>query len=139
MPIRSCDIADGISIFLPIKIINPHTGKELRTEGLVDTGASSCAIPASMATILGHNLKSGRFGCVGTGNGDSESYGHTTTISVYHPLDSDSGVEIFIMENVVIDYMPCLPIVLLGVDGFLSKFLLSIDYPNKKFSMVKGR
>jgi hypothetical protein len=35
-----------------------------------------------------------------------------------------------------VDYMPNLHIPLLGVKSFLSNFILTVDYPNKVFSLT---
>ena len=45
--------------WLPVTVINPHTNKKIRVLGLIDTGADECALPASYAIILGHNLQLG--------------------------------------------------------------------------------
>jgi hypothetical protein len=39
------------------------------------------------------------------------------------------------MENTPVDFLPNLNVVLLGASNFLSQFILTIDYPNKKFSI----
>ena len=63
MPIRDCPFTDCGNIsrpILPINIINPHKGNNYRTFGIIDTGADECAIPASVAPILEHDLQSGQ-------------------------------------------------------------------------------
>lgn len=94
---------------------------------LIDTGADECAFPATFAEPLGHNLQAGFQKNVITGNGITSAYGHTVNIKAYD----------FLAENVVIDFMPNLFVPLLGVKSFLSSFELNIDYPGKKFSIVK--
>jgi len=37
---------------LPIRIINPYTRKGYKTFGLIDTGADDCAVPSVFAPIL---------------------------------------------------------------------------------------
>jgi hypothetical protein len=117
-------------------IINPHTGKFIRTNGLVDTGASECAIPAVFSNMLGHNFNAGILKHNSTGNGMAECYGHTSTIIIYHPQQPNNKI-LYTINNVIIDCMPNLPVVLLGVNGFLSNFILSIDYPKRIFSIIK--
>ncbi len=39
---------------LPISITNPYTGLSLFQWALIDTGADVCAVPAWIATALGH-------------------------------------------------------------------------------------
>ncbi len=56
MPFRDIPFQSFNSIYspwLPIKIVTPHTGQEYSTFGLIDTGASACAIPADLAPMLG--------------------------------------------------------------------------------------
>jgi predicted aspartyl protease len=93
---------------------------------LIDTGADECAFPASFAPILGHNLQNGQLKRVSTGNGITTAYSHTTRIVV----------EDFSTQDVLVDFMPNLSIPLLGVKSFLSNFILTLDYPNKVFSLL---
>lgn len=123
------------SVSLPIRFINPHNGKSIKTNGLIDTGASDCAMPADLAKILGLNLKKSVSKEITTGNGIAIAYGHKTTIEIFHPEKTNEII--YKLENVVIDFMPCINIVLLGVNGFLSEFSLSIDYPNQTFSLIR--
>ncbi len=137
MPLRNCPLTSIYEgslprIILPIRIINPHNNKHYKTRGIIDTGADDCSIPAGIAKILGHILKSGIVDIAGTAGGDCVTYKHTTTIEVLHP---DTDEVIYSMENVLIDYMPKLQEVLLGVSGFLEKFILEINYPNNVFSL----
>ena len=45
--------------YLPVTFINPENQKELNVYALIDTGADECALPASFASPLGHNLQAG--------------------------------------------------------------------------------
>lgn len=112
--------------FLPITIINPDTQMQLKAYALVDTGADECAFPASFAPILGHNLQAGQLRRISTGNGMTIAYGHTVRIVI----------EDFSTQDVLVDFMPNLSIPLLGVKSFLSNFILTVDYPNKTFSLL---
>jgi hypothetical protein len=47
-------------------------------------------------------------------------------------LQGEPGVTI---DKTLIDFMPNLYVVLLGVKSFLSKFILTINYPSQKFSI----
>jgi predicted aspartyl protease len=120
--IRPGDIARP---FLPVTIVNPETPKEIRVYALIDTGADECAIPASFASLLGHNLQAGQLKRISTGNGITIAYSHTTRIIV----------EEFSTQDVLVDFMPNLSIPLLGVRSFLSNFILTVDYPSKQFSL----
>ena len=111
--------------YLPVTIINPGTGNRLKVFALVDTGADECALPASFASILGHNLQMGQQKKVNTGNGVTIAYGHNTRIAI----------EGFATQDVLIDFMPNLVIPLLGVRSFLGNFILTVDYPSGVFSL----
>jgi predicted aspartyl protease len=140
MPIRNCPIYsfpdNKNTLILPIKIINPRNSKFMKTWGLVDTGASECALPSRIADLLGHDLIMGKMKEINTGNGMAQAYCHTSTIEVYHPQHLNDP-SIFRMENVLIDFMLNLDVPLLGVRGFLSKFILKINYPKRIFSLIK--
>jgi predicted aspartyl protease len=104
-----------------VTIINPETHKEIRVSALIDTGADECAIPASFAPLLGHNLQAGQLKRISTGHGITIAYSHTTRI--------------ISTQDVLVDFMPNLSIPLLGVRSFLSNFILTVDYPSKQFSL----
>lgn len=111
--------------FLPVRIANPDSNKSIRVYALIDTGADECALPATFASILGHNLFAGQQRKISTGNGVTIAYGHTTRIII----------EKFSTQDVLIDFMPNLNVPLLGVRSFLSNFVLHIDYTQKVFSL----
>lgn len=111
--------------YLPVIIVNPATGKRLSVFALLDTGADECAFPASFAPLLGHDLQSGQQKKISTGNGTTVAYGHTSRLEI-------PG---FKTQEVVVDFMPNLFIPLPGVRSFLANFVLTIDYPNKTFSL----
>jgi len=113
--------------WLPVTIINPHTNKKLRMCGLIDTGADECALPASYAVLLGHNLQAGYPKEINTGNGKTLAYSHTVRIEIPD----------FTVQETLIDFMPNLNVPLLGVKSFLSNFMLIIDYPELTFSLQK--
>ena len=112
--------------YLPITIINPGTEIQIKVYALVDTGADECAFPASFAPLLGHNLQAGQLKRISTGNGITIAYSHTNRIVI----------EGFSTQDVLIDFMPNLYIPLLGVNSFLSNFVLAVDYPKKVFSLL---
>lgn len=136
MPLTECPFIlwpDGIyRPTLQIQIINPHTGKNLRTHGLIDTGADECAVPGVYADLLGHNLLAGEQKKLSTGNGEAVGYSHTTRFEIFNPSD---GKVAYIINDTPIDFMLNLHVILLGVHSFLSKFILHIDYPRKIFSI----
>ena len=99
----------------------------MKVLGLIDTGADECALPASYAAILGHNLQAGTAKEINTGNGKTMAYSHTVRIEI-----SD-----IVIKETLIDFMPNLYVPLLGVKSFLSNFVLTVDYLQKKFSLEK--
>lgn len=124
---------------LPIQIINPATKQFLHAWGLIDTGADDCALPASFAQILGHNLQAGAIKQIGTGNGVTNAYAHTTRVNIFH---YDSKTKTFDQTKIVhtikdtpVDFMPNLQCILLGVNNFLSGFILTVDYSKLVFSI----
>lgn len=113
--------------WLPLTIKNPHTNQTINVYGLIDTGADECAVPAHYAPIIGHNLQAGTQKSINTGNGVTIAYAHTLCFETY-------GIKI---ENVLIDFMPNLNVVLLGVKSFLCNFTLTVDYKKSIFSLKK--
>jgi len=137
MPLRNCPFLklsedDIPRPILPIKIINPHTGLSYATFGIIDTGADECAIPAGIASILGHNLQAGSTKIIGTGNGETIAFSHTTKFEIYHPFSFKLA---YTIKDTPIDFMPNLHVLLLGVNSFLGKLILNINYPRKVFSI----
>lgn len=112
-------------VALPIIVINPSTRKKIRTYGIIDTGADECAFPAQYTPLLGHNLQKGYPKKVNTGNGETIAYSHTVNLQIYD----------LVIKNILVDFLPNLNIPLLGVNSFLSRFVLTIDYPNSSFSL----
>lgn len=127
--------------YLPIKIINPATGQFILQWGQIDTGADECALPAWIAQQLGHNLTDGKAKQIGTGNGTTMAYAHTTVIEIFK-LDGvgaiDNTTVVHTIPNTPIDYMPNLHCVLLGVKSFLGQFKLTVDYPHTCFSIQRS-
>jgi len=113
--------------WLPVTIVNPHADKEVGVLGLIDTGADECALPASYADILGHNLQKGISKEINTGNGQTVAYSHTVRIKM----------DDFVIGDILIDFMPNLYVPLLGVKSFLSRFVLTVNYPKLAFSLEK--
>lgn len=103
-----------------------------RIWGIIDTGADDCAIPAEYATLLGHDLLKGISKNIATGNGTTKAYSHTTTFEIFNPANNEL---IYKIAKTPIDFMPNLHVVLLGVNNFLSKFILEINYPKQTFSI----
>lgn len=111
--------------YLPVTIINPERGNRIKIFALIDTGADECALPASFAPMRGHNLQAGEQKKINTVNGMTVAYRHTSRLEL----------EGFATQDVLIDFLPNLFIPLLGVRSFLGNFILTINYPNKTFSL----
>jgi predicted aspartyl protease len=136
MPISNfpfTDIGDGFARpFLLTRIVNPLNGYNVLCFGLVDTGADDCAVPASFAKSLGHDLLAGSIRGIDTGNGTASAYAHTVKFEILHPV---SQKPLYAIQDTPVDFMQNLPLVLLGTKNFLSRFILTIDYPRKSFSI----
>lgn len=130
-PFKSIRPGDTPRPWLPIRIINPGNKLIQNAYGLIDTGADECAIPASYAQLLGHNLQSGLTKKIKTGNGITTAYSHTAALDI---LDF-KGDNIFRIEETLVDFMPNLHVVLLGVNSFLSRFILTMNYPDQTFTL----
>jgi hypothetical protein len=102
--------------------------------GLIDTGADECAVPAYIASIIGHNLSGGGGKQIRTGNGLTTAFSHTTWLEIFHPATHQL---LFTTADTSIDFLPNLHMILLGVKSFLSQFILTVDYPQKNFSIRK--
>lgn len=138
MPIRDCPFTqcDGniFRPFLPVRIINSKTRKGLLTLGLIDTGADECSIPGDLAKVLEYDLATGKKKEIFTGGGKIVALSHLTRFEILHP---ESGKVVYTTPDTPIDFLPDLHVVLLGVNSFLSRFVLNIDYPRKVFSITR--
>lgn len=137
MPLKDCQFIkispdDIFRPALPIRIINPHTNKSFFSYGIIDTGADECAIPAEIASILGHKLDAGIKKDISTGNGITAAYSHTTKFEVFHSNTLDLALTI---NNTPVDFLPNLHVILIGVKNFLGNYVLNIDYPRERFSI----
>ncbi len=122
--------------WLPVKIINPLTGRYISTYGLVDTGADECSLPADFAKQLGHDLGKGTRKEVDTAGGKTEVYSLTTTIEILNLKDRKAA---YTIRDTPIDFARGLKVVLLGVKNFLDRFTLKVEYPAKVFSIKSGK
>ena len=125
IPLRKVSQADIARPWLGVIITNPHTGKRVKVWGIIDTGADECALPAAYAELLGHKLQAGSTKEINTGNGVTIAYSHTIKIETAE----------FSIKETLIDFMPNLHVPLLGVQSFLSNFILTINYPEGFFTL----
>ena len=114
--------------WLPVLISNPSTGRATGTWGLLDTGADSCLFPARIATSLGHKLKGpGVKLNVTSGIEQTEvvTYKHSFRIGLLSP---DRRSIVWRSRRLQIDCAESDPPVILGVDDFLARFRVTVDY-----------
>lgn len=131
----SDDFARSKKLELPIKIINPENGKSLSVIGVIDTGARCCTFPGLIARTLDFPLdeeSKNKFGTQGISGEPVTSYKHIVKIEVYDSkrmkvLRSMDIIASFLEKN---DIPP-----LLGVDMFLERFNINIDYIGKQFEL----
>jgi len=137
-PFRTSTQIPFPSPILPIRFANPHNDLDFLTWGLIDTGAAESAVPEHIAKTLGHDIHSVRpmsgFGA----SGNFDVYPHTFKIDIF----KINGKGIVNTNEVVYTIPQCrigvvcnLPFVLLGVKEFLSRFVLLVDYKNKRVSV----
>jgi len=141
-PFQAQGVFSEPSPILPILITNPDTGTKFRTWGLVDTGAAATVIPAYIARIIGHDVEvvAPAFGR-GAG-GQFNVYPHTCSIEFFS-MDGNGIVN----ENDIVITIPPRYIgitdnvdrVLLGVQDFLKRYILKIDYPRQIISIRHPR
>lgn len=116
--------------YLNVEYINPHNSKHFKAIALIDTGADHCIIPAEFAEILGHNLELGEPTQASGISGEPVTlYKHTMQIKVH-------GHE-FVTKEIKIAFCgdEQLKKPILGVRTFLSNFVLTVNYPNKTYSL----
>ena len=113
---------------LPIKVINPGNGQSVIAWGLVDTGADATLLPASLTASVGHSLKADGVKkniTSGIENTSVTAYGHTFILELLGP---DIKTVVWKSSAMNIDCVETEPPILLGVEGFLCHFKLTIDY-----------
>jgi hypothetical protein len=59
-------------------------------------------------------------------------HAHTTKFEIFHPI---SQKLVYTIEDTPIDFLPNLHIVSLGINSFLGRFIMKIDYPQRVFSI----
>jgi len=123
-------------VFVPIRVINAESGASRLTYGLLDTGASSCVFPCSLAVGTGHSLKGigvkSSLIC-GIEQRQIPSYLHTFIIELFSPAGTRV---VWRSPHVQVHCVEHEPSPLLGFRGFLSHFKnISIAYPARTFTL----
>ena len=127
--------------YLPVRIINPNDPERTAIlPGLVDSGSFRCRFPIDYANLIGLDVRKGRPDRGDSPGGTISGYLYTCSIDILE-MDSKGKVN----ENSVVTHIPKtefsfgenLPFALLGVEEFLTNFVLTIDYPRQVFSIQK--
>jgi hypothetical protein len=117
--------------YVPVRISNPRKRASLVTYALIDTGADACLFPADLAVELGHDLK-GRGVKASVTSGIEQTrvatYKHTVRLE---RLSADLRRTVWRSRPIEVDCAESNPPVLLGVEGVLDHFKLTIDYPKR--------
>lgn len=123
-----------------IRVTNPATGNRLPPVlAIIDTGADDCAFPAEVATVLGHNLESVAPKDVRTAGGDTKAYAHTSCVEILETLANGlPGKKVlYTISDTPIDFIKGCKDFLLGKRKFLSRFVVTFDFPRQRFSIRK--
>jgi len=124
-------------IFVPIRVINAESGLSRLTYGLLDTGASSCVFPGSLATGTGHSLRGDGVKSsliCGIEQRQIPSYLHSFMIELFSP----SGTKVvWRSPRIQVHCVEHEPSPLLGFKEFLRHFKeISVEYPARTFSLA---
>ena len=122
-----------------VRVINPVTGLAVEALALVDTGADDCVFPAEIAEALGHKLTSVPAKQMVTASGSTVAYPHTSKIQVLEMLPNGRAGDriLYTLADTPIDFAKGCQAFLLGARKFLSKFVLTVNYPHRVFSLRK--
>lgn len=121
-----------------IRVVNPITNLAVDTAAIVDTGADDCLFPAEWAIKLGYDLESSSPLEIHTANRATYAYMHPTYVAVLGALpngQADKNRVLHALGTIQVRYTKGLGQFLLGQAAFLSKFIMVINYPEKKFSL----
>ena len=124
-----------------IQVTNPNTLLAVIALAVVDTGADDCVFPAQTAIQLGHNLKAVLPEQIGTAGRPAKVYAHTSRVDILEMLPNHmpGNKVLYTIPDTPIDFVEGGENFLLGVGKFLSKFVLTIDYPRQVFSIRKPK
>ncbi|HBG78920.1 MAG TPA: hypothetical protein DDW84_08815 [Phycisphaerales bacterium] len=127
-----------------IRIVNPESRKGVIVQAIVDTGAEKIMFPADTAEQLGHNLRAVNSSPMETLVGEGEMFAHTTRVDVLAPHRDnifwpDEKNILHTIEDTEIDFVVKGCQFLMGAENFLNEFILEVNYPKRKFSIVRVR
>jgi hypothetical protein len=121
-----------------IRVINPNNHLTTYTTAIVDTGAHDCLFPADWAANRGYDIQSSTAEEIETANGITQAYPHLTDVTILDVLadgQPDKGGILIPLGDIQVRYVKGLREFLLGRATFLDRFILSINYPERKFSI----
>lgn len=125
---------------LPVVLINPTNGFDCFTWALIDTGADNTVIPDFIAKKLYHNIAHENVQtdiCWGIG-GAATIYYHTFRLKVLglnrkkQVLNNKEAIR---RNKRLYAVVQALHTMVLGEDDFLDRYILTINYPKKTFSL----
>lgn len=142
MPITNYPFPVVLGISRPmlwIRVTNPATKLAVIALAIVDTGADDCVFPAKSAIELGHNLKAVARKPIKTASGTAYAYPHTSRVDILEMRANGmpGNKVLYTIADMPIDFVEGCDAFLLGVGSFLSKFVLTINYPRQVFSIRK--
>jgi len=88
--------------------------------------------------MLGYDMSSGPTVSIGTAGGNGVGHAFVTRVSILGILpdgQASKGKVLRVIGNIQVVYAKDCNEFLLGQDSFLNKFILVINYPEKKFSL----
>lgn len=120
-------------------VTNPAKGLAIEALAIVDTGADDCVFPAEIAEALGHKLPTTPAKVMITASGTTVAYPHTSRIEVLEMQQNGMAGShvLYTLADTPIDFAKGCQTFLLGARKFLSKFILTLDYPHQFFSIRK--
>jgi len=121
-----------------IRVENPQTRISTDTIAIVDTGATTCLFPAACAIKLQYDPSSVPAIPIHTAGGTGSGRVLTTRVSVLAALpdgQADKKKILMVIGDIEVVYTDTCNEFLLGQTAFLSRFILVVNYPEKKFSI----
>ena len=117
---------------MPVRIENPHTKKHEDVYALIDTGADASIIPGPLAEKLGHDLQGDQVATsftYGVGEGKVCAYQHTFVLNL---ISSRSTRKVWCSGPILVDCVEHEIPVILGVQGMLQNFRVTLNYPKRE-------
>lgn len=124
--------------YLWLRITNLATRQAMIVPAAIDTGADAIVMPATDAETLGHNLEATPPRPVRTAKGTTNAYPHSAAIDVLGILPggyADESVVLYPIPQTVVYFTVGQRAHLVGQGSFLSRCILTINYPEQRFSV----